>query len=68
MDTAIFNIPSLSCHVCSNRIQEGLKSIKGIEDVFVDLKSQSVKISYDPSALTPQDIKKEIYSMGYEAT
>jgi len=66
MNTTVFNVPSISCSTCSNKIQEGLKSVKGVEGVQVDLKSQTVKVDYDTNSVQPQDIRKAISSMGYE--
>lgn len=66
METATFNIPSISCSACSNKIQESVKSLKGVENVSVDLKSQQVNIDYNPDSIMPQDIKKHISQLGYE--
>lgn len=66
MDTVKFNVPSISCSVCSGKIQGGLKEVNGIQNVSVDLKSQTVNVDYDSSKIQSQDIKKNISSMGYE--
>jgi copper chaperone len=66
MEEASFNIPSLSCSVCSGRIQGELKGMNGVRSVDVDLKAQSVRVSYDPDELRQQDIRKKIAAMGYE--
>ncbi|MFZ5986435.1 MAG: heavy-metal-associated domain-containing protein [Bacillota bacterium] len=66
METANFNVPSISCSACSNKIQESVKDMKGIQDVSIDLKSQQVKVEYNPTDINPQEIKKHISAMGYE--
>lgn len=66
METTSFNIPSLSCSVCSNKIQGELRGLDGVENVHVDMKTQSVNISYNPDEVQPQDISIKIASMGYE--
>lgn len=66
METTEFNVPSISCSVCSGKIQGGLKAMDGIETVNIDLKSQQVKVAYNPGEVKPQDIKKKIMAMGYE--
>lgn len=66
MQTTTFNIPSISCSACSSKIQEGVKSLTGVENVAVDLKSQQVKVDYNPENIMPKDIKKHISEMGYE--
>ena len=66
MESTTFNVPSLSCSVCSNKIQEGLKAVNGVSDVSVDMKSQTVTVGYDASNINESDIRKTISSMGYE--
>jgi len=61
-----FNVPSISCSICSNKIQEGIKSLNGINSVTVDLKTQSVSVDYNPSDIQPQEIRRKVSSMGYE--
>jgi len=65
MDTT-FTVPSISCSICSNRIKSELGSMHGIDGVDVDLKSQTVKVSYDPALQQPRDIRGKIAEMGYE--
>lgn len=66
METASFNVPSITCSICSGKIRDELGHMNGVQNVDVDLKSQTVKVGYDPGALQPQDIKSRITSMGYE--
>ena len=65
MDTT-FTVPSITCSICSNRIQNELKSMNGIESINVDLKTQIVKVAYNQTEVNPQDIRKKVASMGYE--
>ncbi|HHW47190.1 MAG TPA: heavy-metal-associated domain-containing protein [Clostridiaceae bacterium] len=66
MEKVTFNIPSLSCSNCSGKIQEELKTLEGVDNIFADLKSQSVSIEYDPSVVQPQEIRNRIEALGYE--
>ncbi len=66
METTEFNVPSIACSICSGKIQGELKGMNGIETVNIDLKSQQVKVAYNPEEVKPQDIKKKIMTMGYE--
>lgn len=63
---ATFTVPSITCSICSGRIKNELGGMEGIEGVDVDLKAQSVKVSYDPELRKPGDISKKIAEMGYE--
>lgn len=66
MDKATFNVPSISCSICSNKIKEGVKTLQGVEDISVDLKSQVVNVEYNPQQVQPGEIKGKISSMGFE--
>ena len=66
MSTTAFNVPSISCNVCSNKIQDGLKNLDGINNVNVDLKTKVVNVDYNPSKIQPLDIRKKVSDLGYE--
>jgi copper chaperone CopZ len=66
MDTVSFNVPSIVCNICSNKIRDELTGMKGIKDVNMDLKTQDIRVGYDPSAINPTDIDRRITSLGYE--
>lgn len=68
MQKVDLNIPSLSCSACSKKISDGLKSIKGINNVSTDLKSQIITVEYNPDDIQAQDIKKEVWNMGFDVT
>ncbi len=68
MQKVDLNIPSLSCSACSKKITENLKSIKGISNVSTDLKSQVVTVEFNPDDIQSQDIKKEVWNMGFDVT
>jgi copper chaperone CopZ len=66
METTTFSVPSITCNVCSNKIQDGLKTLNGVENVAVDLKSKTVNVQYDQGQIEPQEIRKKVSTMGYE--
>lgn len=66
METTSFNVPSILCNVCSNKIQEGIKTLNGISGVSVDLKTKMVSVDFNPEDIQPQEIRKKVSSMGYE--
>ncbi|MDP4091891.1 MAG: heavy metal-associated domain-containing protein [Bacillota bacterium] len=66
METTVFNVPSISCSVCSNKIQDKIKAMNGIGKVEVDLKTQNVTVDYDPDTVNATDIRKRVSGMGYE--
>jgi copper chaperone len=68
METINFNVPSISCSVCSDKILNGLKELQGIGNTSVDLKTKNVNVEYNPGEIKPLDIRKKVVSMGYEVT
>jgi copper chaperone len=66
METTTFNVPSISCNVCSDKITNGIKTLNGISEVAVDLKTKMVKVDFNPEEIKPQDIRKKVASLGYE--
>ncbi|NLK87517.1 MAG: heavy-metal-associated domain-containing protein [Clostridiaceae bacterium] len=63
---ATYTVPSITCSTCSGRIKDGLAGMEGIKGVDVDLKTQSVKVSFDPELRSPGDISRKIAELGYE--
>ena len=66
METTSFSVPSITCSVCAGKIQDGLKSMDGISNVAVDLKTKTVNVDYNPDNVQPQEIRKKVSSMGFE--
>ena len=65
METS-FTVPSITCSICSGRIKNELGQMEGIYGIDMDLKAQTVKVTYDPDQYQPRDIRGKIAGMGYE--
>jgi len=66
MERATFNVPSISCSSCAGKIQNEISSLKGVSNVWVNLKSQVVEVEYNPGDIQRNEIGRKISSMGYE--
>ncbi len=66
MDRTNFQVPSITCSVCSNKIQNGLKNLEGIKKVDVDLKTKMVNVDYEPDSTNPVEIRQKVTELGYE--
>ena len=66
MEKTVFNVPSISCSTCAGKIQDAVKSIKGVNNVSVDLKSQMVEVEFNPGDVQANEISSKISSLGYE--
>ena len=53
------------CGMCKTRIEKGLK-IDGITKAEWDQKTKMVTVSYDPSKVTIDDMKKKVASLGHD--
>jgi periplasmic mercuric ion binding protein len=58
---------SAVCGMCKDRIEQGLAFEKGIKDVNLDVETKIATIKYNPSKITPDEIRKAISKLGYDA-
>ena len=58
---------SMDCHNCETTLTNYLKFEKGVKDLKVDLKSNTIKVVYKAGKNTPENIAKGIKKKGYEA-
>lgn len=61
-----FNIPALTCSSCSGKIKDEISSLKGVNQINMDLKTQIVKVDYNPLEIQPAEIKRKITGLGFE--
>jgi periplasmic mercuric ion binding protein len=58
---------SAVCGMCKDRIEQGLAYEKGIKDVSLDVETKVATVKYNPSKITPDEIRKMISKLGYDA-
>ncbi len=58
---------SMDCHECEQTLTNYLKFEKGVKDLKVDLKSNTIKVVYKAGKNTPENLAKGIKKKGYEA-
>jgi periplasmic mercuric ion binding protein len=58
---------SAVCGMCKDRIEQGLAFEKGIKDVSLDVETKIATVKYNPSKITPDEIRKAISKLGYDA-
>jgi copper chaperone CopZ len=54
-----------ACGMCKTRIENGLK-MDGISKATWDQKTKEVSVTYDPSKVTVDDMKKKVASLGHD--
>ena len=62
-----FNVKGMTCSACSSAVERAVSKLDGVEEVAVNLLSNSMSVKYDENILTPSDISKTVTSAGYEA-
>lgn len=58
---------SAICESCKNRIEKALKATDGIVSANLNLDNKKIKVKYDPTKLTPDQIRTAIAKTGYDA-
>ncbi|MCX6285944.1 MAG: heavy metal-associated domain-containing protein [Bacteroidetes bacterium] len=58
---------SAVCDMCKDRIEQGMAFEKGVKNVVLDVDTKIVSITYNPSKTTPDDLRKAISKLGYDA-
>ncbi len=62
--TVAFYVPTITCPGCQARVEASIQQAPGILDIAFD--GQTVTVTYDPSAVTPDEIKEAIEAGGDE--
>ncbi len=61
-----FPVQGMGCAACVARVQNTIQGLRGVSDCNVSLASNSARVDYDPTAITPADIKKAVQDAGYD--
>ncbi len=63
-----FNVFGMSCAACQAHVEKAAGGLEGVEDAAVNLLAGTMVVTYDPDALSPQDICAAVEKAGYRAT
>ena len=66
MTNISIQIQGMTCASCAQSVERVTKKLEGVEDASVNLATEKLSISYDPSALRVSDIKKAVEDAGYK--
>jgi copper chaperone CopZ len=58
---------SAICGMCKDRIEKGLKSEKGINDVSLDIETKIVTVKFEGTKTNSDKIREKISQLGYDA-
>lgn len=62
----VVKVGGMTCAMCAKTVEKAIGELPGVLDVNVNLATETAKISYNPSVVGVEDIKKAIESVGYE--
>ncbi len=69
MSLAKLSVPvyGMSCAACVSRVEEGLKSLRGVANASVNFATSKAMVEYDPAVLNEGSICSRIEELGYGA-
>ena len=62
-----FEVHGMTCTGCTDRVEQGLCSMRGVKSVEVSLEKGLARVLFDAAMVTPRLILKRIEEIGYEA-
>lgn len=65
--TKTLKIEGMTCASCSNAVERATRKIDGVTEANVNLATEKLTISYDPSIVRISDIKGAVEKAGYKA-
>ncbi|MHA3224675.1 heavy-metal-associated domain-containing protein [Globicatella sulfidifaciens] len=68
MQKATIQLETLTCPSCMQKIENGVKSLDGVDknNIKVLFNSSKVKVEYDDEKVSIKDIENAIDKLGYE--
>ena len=67
MKQQIFSVTGMSCAACSARVEKVAGALRGVSEVQVNLLTRSMRLKYDETQLTEQEIIAAVEQAGYGA-
>jgi Cu+-exporting ATPase len=56
----------MHCAVCANNVSKALCALPGVDDAAVNLATEQVRVSFDPSRVDPERLSEAVDAAGYE--
>jgi copper chaperone CopZ len=58
---------SAICESCKNRIEKALKATDGVKEANLNLNNKKIKVKYDPTVISDEQVRTVISNTGYDA-
>lgn len=62
-----FNVEGMTCSACSSHVDKAVRRLDGVNDVNVNLLSNSMEVEFDESKVSVDDISNAVKNAGYKA-
>ncbi|MHC6180522.1 heavy metal translocating P-type ATPase [Clostridium sp. JNZ X4-2] len=66
MKSRTFQIEGMSCAACARTIEKVSKKLDGVEEANVNFATEKLTITFDPSKMKVDDLKKDVARAGYK--
>jgi len=63
-----FDVTGMTCSACSSRVEKCVRKLDGMQDVTVNLLTNSMQVEFDDSKLNTNDIISAVTQAGYGAS
>ena len=67
MAKEVYNVTGMTCASCSARVEKTVAHLEGVENVAVNLLTNSMEVNYNPSVLNSDTIISAVEKAGYGA-
>ena len=61
-----YEVKGMSCVICKNAVETGIKRLNGVKDCKVNLLENEATITFDESKINIETIRKAVADLGYE--
>lgn len=61
-----FNVEGMTCASCAQTVEKTTQKLPGMQESSVNLATEKLTVSYDPTALNVSDVIKAVVDVGYE--
>lgn len=65
MKTEKFNITGMACSACAAHVEKAVHKLEGVQDVSVNLLTNSMSVKFDENKLSAHDIVNSVQDAGY---
>jgi len=65
VEEVVLSVPTVDCEHCAHTIDTALGTLAGVEEVSTDIPSKSVRLRYDPGAVSMERIESTLDEAGY---